>query len=117
MSITAEQRKEWRQHIEAWQLNASPRMWSAAELAGQILDALEQAERRAEAAEKLLRTLVDMYIANRGTASAFIKCITPSGAYELTPAQRRRDKYWKVWDAAMRLTEPESAKTKEATNV
>ena len=52
-----------------------------------------------------LEALVDEYVANRGSerAGEFICCITPPHAQDLTPAQRKRNKCWSLWDWARRL--------------
>jgi len=53
-----------------------------------------------DTAESLLKELVDMYVANQGTDSEFIKCITPQGAYSLTAEERKKDIHWNLWDRA-----------------
>ena len=48
-----------------------------------------------------LNDLVDMYIANRGSAdSEFISCITPRSAHELSPLERIKDRTWGAFDRA-----------------
>ena len=48
----------------------------------------------------ILAQLVDLYVANIGTDSEFITCITPKGAFEMTFFQRNQSKVWSAWDAA-----------------
>lgn len=53
-----------------------------------------------------LETLVDMYVANRGSDGKFphphefISCITPRAVSEMTAKQRKADRTWRAWDAA-----------------
>lgn len=54
-------------------------------------------ERQLKAAQRALRTLVGMYIANRGSAGEFISCITPPHRTDA----KRGDRHWKAWDAAI----------------
>lgn len=52
---------------------------------------------------RALKIIVDTYVANQGTNSEFITCITPNQSWELTPSQRKRDKYWKMFDNARKI--------------
>ncbi len=53
-----------------------------------------------------LETLVNMYVANRGSGGEFpyphefIACITPKHASSMTLVERRLSKVWSAWDAA-----------------
>ncbi len=44
--------------------------------------------------ESILEALVDKYVANKGTKSEFISCITP---------EKRTDHTWLLWTTAMRF--------------
>lgn len=50
--------------------------------------------------EEALKTLVDMYVANKGSKSEFICCITPIHSRDLTFNERRSNPVWKAWDNA-----------------
>lgn len=52
--------------------------------------------------KEILEELIDMYIANRGTSSEFISCITPPNFSDMTILQRRKNKCWSTWDKARR---------------
>lgn len=47
-----------------------------------------------EELESILEALVDKYIANKGTKSEFISCITP---------EKRTSHTWLLWTEAMRI--------------
>ena len=48
-----------------------------------------------------LSDLVNGYVANKGDPNGeFIKCVTPESASSITPLQRMRSKYWRMWDRA-----------------
>ncbi len=53
-----------------------------------------------DALVKALRELVDMYVANKGTKSEFITCITPPVSSQMSVEQRAKSKTWKAWDNA-----------------
>lgn len=54
-------------------------------------------------ATRVLKTLVDMYVANQGTDGEFITCITPPHASEMTKKQRKASKYWSAFDEAREI--------------
>jgi hypothetical protein len=54
-------------------------------------------------ARPALERLVALYVANRGTDSEFISCITPLSASKMTYAQRRACKVWRAFDSAGEL--------------
>ena len=50
---------------------------------------------------EVCQELIDAYVANLGhPEDEFISCITPRHASEMSPAERRDDKYWGIWDRA-----------------
>ena len=53
--------------------------------------------------KECLKSLVDVYIANKLTRHEYIRCITPKGAYDMTWDERANNKYWQVWDKAREL--------------
>jgi hypothetical protein len=52
---------------------------------------------------RALEALVDLYVANRGTESEFISCITPRHGSDMTFRERRKSECWSAWDNAMEL--------------
>ena len=55
---------------------------------------------RCQELEKVLSNLIDCYVANIGTESEFISCITPKPAYDMTFLERKRSSTWTLWDNA-----------------
>lgn len=57
-----------------------------------------------------LRTLVGMYVANKGSeTSEFIACITPPHDQNMTRKERAANPTWKAWDAAIALLAQQEA--------
>lgn len=50
--------------------------------------------------ETCLDDLVRYYVANLGTKSEFISCITPRSASSMTKVERKACPAWSKWDAA-----------------
>jgi hypothetical protein len=104
--LTADQIKAAMEHRENYNADT-------ARIAGREL--YRQQGLRLTAMENALKTLVEMYVANRGRpTSEFIACITPPHASEMTPRERKREEHWKAWDAA-RLALGETVKWPDKT--
>ena len=51
--------------------------------------------KKCEELKKILNGLIDMYVANKGTANEFISCITP---------EKRISHTWLLWTRAMQIS-------------
>jgi len=67
-----------------------------------VTDAIRQVIVDRDKLKSILANLVDLYVANIGTGSELIFCITPNPAEaeDMNYFERRNNKTWSAWDAA-----------------